>query len=402
MLNNGTHAFNPTMILISLDGVVNHDLDLFLTPHMTEIANEGVRAKWMTPSFPPITFPNHWSLVTGLYPESHGIIGNMFYDPALNDSFNYKSPAQSWDAKWWGGEPIWVTAVRQGLRSGVIMWPGCSTIFQDNLQPSLQIPFNDDMAFDEKVDRALTWLDLPIEERPQSINIYVQQIDQAGHRYGPYANQTLYQLHKADQSIGRLVKGLEARNLTEIVNLMVVSDHGMSATDAKSRTIYYDDEFTEDEMSRIRSVEGDPLLLIRPHTNDDDSVDVLYKAFLRLKQKTGGHFRVYRRQDIPDRFHFRDNVRIPPLLVLPDNEWIITTRNNPWISRGVHGYDNLDEQSRAIFVGQGPFFWEDHEKGTTLEPFWNVELYSMFTRILDLEPASNNGTLKGYLKAEEL
>ncbi|KAI9247514.1 alkaline-phosphatase-like protein [Phascolomyces articulosus] len=401
MYNNGTHPYNPTIILISLDGVVNHDLDLFLTPHMTNIANDGVRAQWMTPSFPPITFPNHWSLVTGLFPESHGIVGNYFYDPALNDSFYYKSPAKSWDAKWWGGEPIWNTAVRQGLRSGAIMWPGCSTIFENNLQPSLMIPFDDVMTIDEKVDQGLDWLDLPIEERPQFISIYVQQVDQAGHKYGPYANETLAQLQKADRGIGHLLEGLEQRNLTDIVHVMVVSDHGMSAT-ADDRTIYYDDEFTEDEMSRIKTVEGDPLLLIRPHNEEDDSVDVLYNAFLRLQQKTpGGRMRIYKRQDIPDRFHFRNNIRIPPLLVLPDNEWIITTKDR-WRSRGVHGYDNLDPQSRAIFVGKGPVFLQDHEPGTTLAPFWNVELYSLYTRILGLEPSSNNGTMKGYLKSEEL
>ena len=281
------------------------------------------------------------------------------------------------------------------------MWPGCSTIFENDLQPSMVIDFDNDVTFDEKVDLGLNWLDLPIEDRPQFINMYVQQIDQAGHRYGPYANETLTQLQKADKSIGRLLDGLERRNLTHIVHLIIVSDHGMSAT-SDSRTIFYDDEFTKDEMSRIKSVEGDPLLLIRPHNEEDDSVDVLYNAFLRLQQKNGGHMRVYKRQDIPDRFQFKSHVRIPPLMVLPDNEWIITTRDRKWSSKGVHGYDNLDPQSRAIFVGAGPTFWEDHQPGTVLEPFWNVELYSLFTRILDLEPAANNGTLKGYLKSEEL
>ncbi|KAI8142513.1 alkaline-phosphatase-like protein [Fennellomyces sp. T-0311] len=398
MYHNGTHAFNPTVILISLDGVVNHDLDLHLTPHMSDIANQGVRAHWMTPSFPPITFPNHWSLVTGLYPETHGVVGNYFYDPSLNDSFHYKHPEQSWDAKWWGGEPIWVTAVRQGLRSGVIMWPGCSTIFENDLKPSLTIDFNNEMTFDEKVDQSLEWIDLPFEERPEFISIYMPQVDQAGHKFGPYANQTLQALHRADKTIGRLVNALEERHLTDIVHLMIVSDHGMSATD-KSRIIYYDDELSKDELDRIYRIEGDPLLLIRPK-NEDEDVEVLYEAFKRLQEKTG-HFKLYRREEVPDRLHFRNNVRIPPLIVIPENEWIITTHDG-WISRGVHGYDNLDPQSRAIFVGMGPTFVKEHEAGTTLEPFWNVELYSLFTRILGLEPAVNNGTLKGYLQAEKL
>ncbi|CAO3639907.1 unnamed protein product [Mucor hiemalis] len=403
--NNGTHEFAPTVIFISLDGVVNHDLDLHLTPVLSQIAEEGTRAEYMTPSFPPITFPNHWSLVTGLYPEAHGIVGNYFYDGNLNDSFYYKSPDHSWDAKWWGGEPIWITAVRQNKKSGVIMWPGCSTEF-NGLRPSYSVAFNDYIKFDDKVNQVFDWFDLPLQDRPQFVGLYVQQIDQAGHKHGPYANETLTQLQLADKSIGRLLNGLKERNLTDIVNVMVVSDHGMSESDS-SRLIYYDDVLSKEELSLIWRIEAQPTLGIRihPSKNEKEAVEILYQAFRRLHNSLATpHFEVYKKEDFPSRFHYRDNDRIAPLLVLPDPGWNLVTRKefdprygNVYTPRGVHGYDNLSPESRAIFVAQGP----DFPKEKVIEPFWNVELYNVMARILHLKPTENNNTLNGLLKVVE-
>ncbi|KAI8972779.1 alkaline-phosphatase-like protein [Pilobolus umbonatus] len=403
LLSNGTHTFSSTVILISLDGVVNHDLDLHITPELSRIANEGIRADYMTPSFPPITFPNHWSLVTGLYPESHGVVGNYFYDPALNDSFYYKSPARSWDSKWWGGEPIWITAVKQDRKSAVIMWPGCSTEF-DGVRPSYVMPYSDYVTFDEKINQVFDWFDLPLEDRPEFVGLYVPQIDQAGHAYGPYANETMTQLQLADKSIRYLMRGLEERNLTNIVNVMIVSDHGMSETD-KSRLIYYDRFLTEEEMGLIWKTEASPLLGIRvyPDLNEAEAVDRLYNAFKRYENTTEAHFKAYKREDIPSRFYFQDNVRIPPLLILPDVGWNFVTLNefNPdkesvYHPRGVHGYDNLSPESRAIFVAEGPYF----PRGQRAKPFQNVELYNVMSNILNLKAAENNNTLNGVLKIE--
>ncbi|KAI8375924.1 alkaline-phosphatase-like protein [Radiomyces spectabilis] len=400
--NNGTHDFHPTVIFISLDGVVNHDLDLSITPHLSRLAKEGQRAHWMTPSFPPITFPNHWSLVTGLSVEAHGIIGNYFFDPARNKSFNYKSPADSWDADWWGGEPIWITAERQQKTAGVIMWPGCSSVFY-GVQPSLSVAYSDNVSFDDKVDIALGWLDLPLEDRPQFVGLYVPEIDQKGHAYGPYASQTLKQLQMADGTIGRLLKEIDARNLTNIVHIMVVSDHGMSATD-KSRLIYLDDGLTQEELDLIWRTENFPALAIRPypHADEEQAVDTLYRAFKRFQgQLDEPHFEVYKRKDIPDRFRFRNNDRIAPLFVLPDPGWNFVKRSefdpehDDFHPRGTHGYDNLSPESRAIFVARGPTF----EPGV-LKPFTNTELYQVMSRVLQLEPAPNHGLLNGKLELD--
>ncbi|KAG0737331.1 hypothetical protein G6F23_010409 [Rhizopus arrhizus] len=283
------------------------------------------------------------------------------------------------------------------------MWPGCSTSFQ-GLRPTYSVAYDDFVTFDDKVDQVFDWIDLPIEDRPQFIGLYVPQIDQAGHRYGPFANETMKELRLADKSIGRLLEGIKERNLTEIINIIIVSDHGMSATD-EQRLIFYDQELTEQELSLIWRIETFPILGIRvhPELDENESVERLYQAFQRLQSKAP-HFQVYKREDIPSRFHFRHHIRIPPLIVLPDPGWNFVTRQEfdpnlgkGYSPRGVHGYDNLSPESRAIFVARGPDFPEDK----TIKPFWNVELFNVMSRILKLEPTSNNNTLNGILQAIE-
>lgn len=186
--------------------------------------------------------------------------------------------------------------------------------------------------------------------------------------------------------------------------MIVVSDHGMSQTDV-SRLIYYEDELTPAELALIDIIEGDPLLAIRPpaDVNQTDAVDRLYHAFKRLQRKSG-HFEVYKRESIPMRYHYSHNERIAPLLVVPEAGWLLITHErynrtrdgDVFRPRGTHGYDNLNPQSRAFFVGQGPIFPKD----VTAKPFQNIEVYEVLTRILDLKPAANNGTLRGHLQIE--
>lgn len=203
-----------------------------------------------------------------------------------------------------------------------------------------------------------------------------------------------------------MIEGLEERNLTDIVNLIIVSDHGMSQSD-KSRFIYYDDVLTEEEMGLIWRLEASPMLGVRPRpdVDQDKAVETLYQAFLRLhKSLKVPHFQVYKKQDFPNRFHFRDNIRIPPLMVLPEPGWNFVTRkndnNHPGaadIPRGIHGYDNVSPESRAIFVAHGP----DFPRGKTILPFWNIELFNVMSRILHLKPTANNNTLNGILEITE-
>ncbi|KAG2188045.1 hypothetical protein INT44_000796 [Umbelopsis vinacea] len=403
ILNNGTHDFRQTLIMISMDGTVNDYLDRGITPNLDIIAADGVRAQYMNPSFPSVTFPNHWSLVTGLYPETHGIVGNVFYDPVLNQTFNYKSAAGSWSSKWWGGEPIWVTSELQNVTSAVIMWPGCSTSF-NGIRPTYEVPFDDVTSSDKKMDQVLQWLDLPLEDRPQIINAYIQGIDQHGHKYGPYDNLTLNALHSVDGSLGRLLDGLKNRHLSDIVHIMVVSDHGMSES-SNDKLIYYDDILDETALGNIWKTEGWPLLGIRAYPGKEDALDDIYQQLYEHSLLPGAKYEVFRRENMPLKYHFSHTQRVPPVIAIPFEGWNFVTHkqfNDPtkeYQPRGVHGYDNFARQSRAIFVAKGPFFDWDLGRGQRLKPFVNIEVYNVLSRILGLQPAENNGTLSGFLQS---
>ncbi|KAL1921622.1 uncharacterized protein VTP21DRAFT_11338 [Calcarisporiella thermophila] len=395
---NGTHWFNSTVVVVSLDGFRSDYLDRNLTQSLTKLANRGVRAEYMKPSFPSVTFPNHYTLVTGLYPESHGIVGNHFIDPVINDEFVYSKPEKSWGSKWWGGEPIWISAVRQGLRSAVHMWPGCSTLVR-NMRPTYHNDYDPRWSLSEKVDQVLEWLDLPDIQRPEFIAAYVSTIDTAGHAAGPDSDRVNAALRMVDDMLGLLMDGLDKRNLTDIVNLIVVSDHGMAAT-SNDRLIFYED-FAPD-MLKQKEPEAWPLLGIRPDT--DVELEILHTQFLNASRQPNSHFQVYLREEIPGRFHYSNSPRIAPLVAIPDPGWVFIThskydslKGKPFHPMGVHGYDNENPLMRAIFIGAGPEFMPTKkDNNVTAErivpPFQNIELYGLLAHILGIQPAPNNGT----------
>lgn len=211
----------------------------------------------MRPAFPTLTFPNHWTLLTGLYPSSHGIVANDFYDPAISKEFVYTEPGQSWDAEWWGGEPIWATAVKNSLRSAVLMWPG-PPMLQDDTKPSLWYPFVNHFNYHKKVDRVEKWLgtsephpewkptvdqrltcppmcaDMSYSQRPHLMTVYAPEVDQAGHKSGPHSHNVDKTLRAMDKFVKDVFDAIDRRNLTEIVDVIVVSDHGMAGESSLS------------------------------------------------------------------------------------------------------------------------------------------------------------------------
>ncbi|RUP12842.1 alkaline-phosphatase-like protein [Jimgerdemannia flammicorona] len=353
----------------------------------------------MTPAFPSVTFPNHYTLVTGLYPESHGIVGNEFFDPHLNANFSYRDPKRSWDSKWWGGEPIWVTSVLQNKSSAVLMWPGCSSAIR-NTTPTYHVDYNDNMTQVAKMDKLLEWIDLPLERRPQLLAAYIPEVDKNGHKAGPESDLVNLALEEVDGMIKHLLIGLAARNLTEIVNIVIVSDHGMTST-SNSRLIYYDDILTPDAFSHVGTTEGWPLLLIR--STDANTTDTIYKQLRDHTLAVPSNFTVYLREDVPQRFHFSATDRIPQIVAIPDVGYVFVTHNQfndsePYTPRGIHGYDNLAEDMRALFVARGPAFDGVVGGGKVVRAFDNVEVYGILAKVLGLTPALNNGTWDGSLQ----
>ncbi|KAI7876207.1 alkaline phosphatase-like protein [Lichtheimia hyalospora FSU 10163] len=354
----------------------------------------------MNPSFPSITFPNHWTLATGLYPEAHGIVGNEFYDPQLQSMFIHKQPSISSQSQWWGGEPIWTTSKRQGRKSAVIMWPGSPV---PKFEPDYLVDYERGVTAHNKMEKALGWLDMPFEERPQMISIYVPQVDQKGHGGGPQGAQLNGVLTQMDDAVGALLQGLKERNLDPHVNVVIVSDHGMAQTD-KSRLVFYEDILSKETLSHLRRREAWPLLNLRP--KDDAPEDIVNRVYDELYNYTqsvdDAHFQVYLRENVPERFHYRDTERIAPIVTIPDVGYSIISHKDydinsgkPYRPMGIHGYDNIAMEMRAIFMARGPRIDQWYSKGTVVAPFFNVEVYGFVAKILNLDPAPNNGTLHG-------
>ncbi|CAG8974996.1 hypothetical protein HYALB_00011180 [Hymenoscyphus albidus] len=404
IMSNGTALFAPTTILISLDGFRADMLHRGITPRLKSFVEEGVSPAYMMPSFPSVTFPNHYSLVTGLYPESHGIVGNTFWDPVLKEEFYYTKPIAMLP-KWWGGEPLWVTAEEQGIRTAIHMWPGSEAHIMA-VEPAFVDVYNGKEELTKKASRILELLDKPGEEnevaetvdmRPQLIAAYVPNVDVDGHKFGPNSTEIRTTIANVDNMLNELFNGLEKRNLTNIVNVVIVSDHGMATTDI-TRLIQMEDII---DTSLIEHMDGWPLYGLRP--KDMKDLQGLYDTLAEEASKNP-NFEVYLRdKNMPERYHFSKNERIAPLWVIPKTGWAITTRKEFNIAegkekglvyhpRGLHGYDHEHPLMRSIFVARGPAF--PHAPNSRVEPFQNIEVYNIICDSLGLTPNPNNGTIR--------
>ncbi len=368
----------PTVILISLDGFRPDYLDRIETPNLHAIEERGVHAKYMIPSFPTKTFPNHYTIVTGLYPVHHGIIANYMFDPDLNEKFNKNNPAAQKDARWWGGEPIWVTAEKQGLRTAPLMWPG-SLVERPGMRPTYTEEYDKQATSNDRVDKLVSLLDLPADKRPRLLTLYIDAVDQAGHDFGPRSSEVAEAVRQSDAAIGRLLGALKERGIDEQVNLIVVSDHGMSSQSQKK--IVFLDKYIN--MDAVETIDGTPVVALRPKDGDYDA--------LYAKLKHVPHAKAYRAGDVPERWHFSGSHRIPPVFLLVDDEWTVTTHEylkGHKLELGNHGFDNASKDMRALFTAAGPAFQHG-----TMKPFINVDIYSLLAYLLNISPAQNDGSI---------
>ncbi|KAJ3046273.1 hypothetical protein HDV00_000086 [Rhizophlyctis rosea] len=378
--------WEKTVILISLDGFRAEYLTRNLTPTLSRIGSNGVVAEYMKPSFPSITFPNHYTVVTGLYPESHGIVANVFYDPKLNDTFIYSDTSRNSNGKWWGGEPIWVTAIKQKKLAGSCMWPGSEAPIQ-NIRPTYWMHYNHTWPLNKRVDLLLSWLDKPVPERPHFLSMYIPDVDGEGHMKGVYSQAVNDSLVLVDITLQYLMDGLDERNLTDKVNVIVVSDHGM--TDSSTERLIFLDDYVDVEKSTY--ITNLPLMMVYPNEAEDE--DTIFEQ-LQKGSEASGHFRVWRRKDIPPEYHYSHTERIGPILLLPENGWVFTLRSKydpsvPFDPVGLHGYNNSEPDMRAIFVAAGSAFAPQTKR---VPSFANVEVYNLMARIMGVDPAPNNGT----------
>ncbi|KAJ7771942.1 alkaline-phosphatase-like protein [Mycena maculata] len=414
--SNGTHDFKRTVLIVSIDGLRADYLDRGLTPHLLDISKQGLRAKALIPIFPTLTFPNHWALMTGLYAESHGIVGNNFWDPVSEEEFHYNQIKSAWNPTWWLGEPMWETAGKAGIITANLMWPGPPKT-TSGASSTYFVPWKDKVPLKEKLDQLVQWIDLPLEERPQLLMAYEPSLDQAGHKAGPMSALVNKTLAQVDVFAKDLHTALKVRNLTDIVDIVFVSDHGMTDT-SHPELIYMDDILGEAGYHEIAHEDGWPAMGLRfaPHVNVSHNLALLAKA----SDASGGKFGVYTHETMPERWHFTQSERIAPIYVVPQIGFVLTSRaeGDVGMSKGNHGYDNTAPEMHAMFVAHGPFSsvvkvlhqaraglarrllsrpnkgWHSTADDTyVMNAFENVQIYSLVMRLLGIDAvAPTNGS----------
>lgn len=374
------NSYSP-LILISFDGFRADYIDRGITPTLSALAADGVHAKAMRSAFPTLTFPNHYTLVTGLYPDHHGIVNNRIVDPLSGKRFVYSDKTLTADPAWWGGTPIWISAERQGKHAATMFWPG-SDVAIEGVRPSQWVPFDKTIASNDRVDRALAWLDLPADQRPAFMTLYFEAVDHAGHDFGPDSAEVNAALKKVDSALTRLLDGLKRREID--ANLVIVSDHGMAAAGEDKITVL--DHIVD--MQKVDLIGTGVVAGLVAKPGNEAEVE---KALLGAHD----HMRCWHKSELPARLHYGPNPRIPPIFCVADDGWQISTQqylDSPkhHFSKGEHGYDNDDPKMQALFVAHGPAF----KHGLLVPEFDNVNVYLMLTHILGIQPATNDGDFK--------
>jgi len=372
-----------TTILISFDGFRWDYPEFVPTPRLHQMFQNGVRAKSLIPIFPSKTFPNHYTIVTGKYAEHHGIIGNRFWEPELKVWFNMGNRDFSLDPKFWQAEPLWATANNQGQKTAALYWVSADANIPA-WHPTYWKPYDNSPSRATRVKQVFDWLDLPVSERPTFISLYFTDTDNYGHSYGPNSEQVKEAIHNLDEAFGSLMDGLESRGISRQVNIVLVSDHGMTEL-SKDRIVYLDDYI---QMEDVEPVDGDIVLGLWPRPGKEDRV---YQA---LKKAAPG-LEVYKKAEIPARWHFRDHPRIPPLLCVAKEGWFIGYHQLVNSAKfrlilGGHGYDNQLPSMHGFFAAQGPAF----KQGAQVPSFEAVHVYSLLSKLLGVKPLPNDGKLE--------
>jgi predicted AlkP superfamily pyrophosphatase or phosphodiesterase len=367
------------LVLVSMDGFRPDDLGHGRTPNLDALARDGVRAAGMRPSYPSLTFPNHYTLVTGLRPDHHGVIHNSIDDPALG-RFEISDDKAVGDARWWGGEPIWATAEKAGVRSATMFWPGSAAPI-GGVRPSEWRPYDESFNGEARVDAVLSWLGRPADARPRLVTLYFEDVDEAEHEAGPGSAEAEAAVAKVDSYIGRLRRGLDARGLGGRVDLVIVSDHGMAPVEW-NHVLPIDTVVPPDVAHAVttgQSVGATPL----PGREDE-----------ARRRMLGRHdrYECWTRETLPERWHYGANPRVPPIVCQMDEGWNAErpakiAKRVQGHTTGSHGFDPALPSMRATFIANGPSF----RRGVVLPEFDNVDVYPMLARLIGVAPQPNDG-----------
>jgi alkaline phosphatase D len=363
------------VVLVSLDGFRYDYAREYGAPHLDAMARDGASTPaGMLPSYPSITFPNHYTLVTGLRPEHHGIVAMEFYDPLRKQIYRYSDSKANSDGTWYQGTPLWVLAEQQGMRSACFFWPGSEAAI-DGVRPTFYLHYDESVGDEVRIDQVIAWLKLPADQRPHFITLYYPNTDHAGHEYGPDSPQERDAVHHVDEMIGELREKLKATGLP--VDLIVTADHGMIKLDPKPVVL---DTFAD--LSHFKN-EG-PLLYADTEADAE-------RAYEQFHAHPDPRFTAYRRADVPKSLDYDARAREGDPVIIANGPYSLYAhepKRPPNV--GSHGFDpHKIPQMKAIFYAEGP----DIRAGVKLKSFDNIDVYSFIAQLLGLEAPPNDGAI---------
>ena len=365
----------PYVILISFDGFRWDYVDRGITPNFDYMKEHGTSASSLQPCFPSKTFPNHTSIITGMYPEHHGIISNNFKDYFNDKFYSMGDTNEVRNAFWYKGEAFWETARRQGVVTASYFWPG-NEISVPYRNPTYSKQYESSKSYKERVDAVIDWLQFPYEKRPHFITSYFEATDDAGHDYGPNSSEVNNAIAQLDSVLGYFFNRLKEINLFDSTNIIVLSDHGMTDISIE-RTVNIDNIL---DGYKYKTGDNGPFMLIEP---TDKDLENIYK---KLKENEN-HYKVYKREVVPEYFHYSKNPLISKIVIIAENGWGVETnksieRLEKYGTKGNHGYDNHWLDMQGIFYAIGPAFKTNLRVGTIM----NIDVYPLLCKIFKIMP----------------
>ena len=388
-------AGRPYVIVVSLDAFRHDFIERYHPRSLEQLASRGIAARALIPPFPSKTFPSHYTIATGLYPGHHGVLSNTFYDPAFGAWFRVKDSTTVRDGRWYGGTPIWVAAEREGVHTSVYFWPGSEGVVQGR-RPSAYWNYRSSVADSERVDASVAQLRLPADRRPHLVMLYLTDVDDTTHRYGPESPRTEVAVAAIDRAVARLLHAVQSLPIRDSVNVVVLSDHGMETS-------------PQEKMLPVRpllAAAGIDTTLVQMGDNGPTMSmwlggdSALARRALDALNAGLAHARAYSPASAPARWHLAENPRAGDVLVVAEPGYVVAkSAADRVLDRGNHGWDPIDPAMHGIFIAAGP---QIAARGT-ISAFENVHVYSFLTALLRLEraPAGDGDprVLAPYLRA---
>lgn len=377
-LNQRQHSPTNYTIVLSIDGFRADYPTLAVTPALDSIEHQGVKAKSFAPSFPTVTFTNHYGMATGLYAEKHGIVANKFMHRGLKQFYNYTDTNSVLNSKFYKGEPIWVTAEAQKVHTASYFWVG-SEVSVKGYKPSITKKFDGSVPYVNRIDSITAWLQLPVKQRPRLVMCYIEDVDNIGHTYGTSGPEIVSAISRADSLINRLRNNIAALSFSDSVNLIIVSDHGMANLDTVSRIVNLNQYLPAHLVDTVSY--SDAFSMVYCKKNCTDSVVAAFNGVEGIK--------AIARNNMPANYHFSANEHcIGDVILLADSAWCMSYNNLP-MRAGAHGFAPENNLMNGIFYAVGP----DFKQGYEAPQLQNIDLYALLCRLLHISLAQTDSDL---------